>query len=259
MIASRQIPNAYQQWNARWGAPHGRPWKLGRLLGRTRAARRYRGPFIAQENNGTRRFEYPWAHGEIRRRGHGLDIVEVGGGLSGLQFVLASEGDRVVNVDPGQPGLGWAADRAAHRELCRAFGAPVRLIDRTIATAGLADASADVVLCVSVLEHLTDDQLDEVAVQIGRILRPGGALVLTVDLFLDAAPFSGATENRWGRNIDVRRFLERAGLTLTAGTPNRLLGFDEFSAERVLADLGTLLIGDYPCLAQCLVAERRAA
>ena len=58
------------------------------------------GPFAWQSNNSIRKFEYPWAYHTIRRQGSHLRVLEVGGGLSGLQFVLAAEGDEVINLDP---------------------------------------------------------------------------------------------------------------------------------------------------------------
>ena len=256
MIASRQIPTEFERWNARWGAPYGRRRMVDPLLPGNRLRQWFRGPFAFQSNNGTRRFEYPWAYREVRRRGRGLDVIEIGGGLSGLQFVLAREGDRVVNVDPGEPGRQWSASQRRHAALCRRFRAPVRLVNATIGAAGLPDACADVIVCLSVLEHLSDAQLDEVAAELRRLLRPDGIVVLTVDLFLDAAPFCSAERNRWGRNIDVRAFLERAGLELRQGRTDQLLGFDDFRTDAVLRDLGAFMLADYPCLAQCLVAQR---
>src|SRR4051812_7976600 len=105
MLAPHDLPPAYVQWNAAHRAPFGR--SVGRIAARVRlggmsaAAIRFRGPFAWQGNNTTREFEYPWAQEQIAAHGSQLDVVDVGGGLSGLQWVLAREGHRVVNVDPG--------------------------------------------------------------------------------------------------------------------------------------------------------------
>lgn len=256
MIAPLVLPQSFQEWNARWGAPWRRRTFVDSLIAGTRLSAYRRGLFDYQGNNGTRRFEYPWVHQQIRRQGSRLDVVEIGGGLSGLQFVLAREGDRVTNVDPGQPGLGWGLDRATHESLCRRFAAPVRLVTQTIDAAGLQDASADVIVCVSVLEHLSDGHLNAVAEHVKRVLRPDGVMVLTVDLFLDVEPFGSAERNKWGRNVDVRRFLERAGVEVCVGRVDQLLGFEQFQPRAVLDDLAGFLLGDYPCLAQCVVARR---
>ena len=254
MIATRTMPPHFLEWNDMRSAPSGRPLKLTGRLGTNRFAIRYRGPFAWQQNNGTRTFEYPWAYHEIAAHGRHLRVVEIGGGLSGLQFVLAREGHEVVNVDPG---FGWALDRSQHAALCHVFRAPVRLIPTTIDRAGLPNRSADIVLCVSVLEHLTSDHLATFAEYVPRILKPDGLAILTVDLFLDVAPFSPMAANRWGRNVDVNLLLAQSGLTLWKGNRAELLGFPEFEPGAVLSQLGRYVLGTYPCVSQCFVAKPR--
>src|SRR5579862_3367563 len=79
MIAPREMPDAFYDWNRRHRAPFGRRNRLSGLLGI-----RYRGPFAFQANNSTRVYEYPWAYSAINahraaRGGRFLDIVELGG------------------------------------------------------------------------------------------------------------------------------------------------------------------------------------
>src|SRR5579862_1571480 len=79
MIAPRQMPQEFYDWNRRHRAPFGRRNRLSGLLGI-----RYRGPFAFQANNSTRVYEYPWAYSAINahraaRGGRFLDIVELGG------------------------------------------------------------------------------------------------------------------------------------------------------------------------------------
>ena len=180
MIAPRLIPPEYGKWNQRWGSPRGwRPGRLARALGDTYVGIRYRGPFGFQPNSDTRRFEFPWAYHRIREQGDRLTVVEIGGGFSGLQFVLAKEGYRVINVDPGlaASGKGWPISPARHQRIARALRAPVTLLPTTIGRASIAQASVDVVLCVSVLEHLTAEELAEVGQSIGGLLKPNGVVV----------------------------------------------------------------------------------
>jgi SAM-dependent methyltransferase len=255
MIAPRALPPEFEAWNRRWKAPTGgRPsW----LFRRNRIGWLQSGPFALQGNNTTRAFEYPWAYQEIGALGASLDIVEIGGGLSGLQFVLAREGHRVTNVDPGlkAEGRGWELDEAAHRYLSKIFKAPVRLVPTTIDRAQVPDASVDVVLSVSVLEHLAPAELDSLASEIPRILRPSGRAIFTADLFLDVSPFCEREGNAFGRNIDVRAFLAAARLELTKGERAELSGFAEFEPRKILSNLSRYMIGvNYPALAQCLVA-----
>jgi SAM-dependent methyltransferase len=260
VIARQVIPPAYLRWNRRHGAPAGRPGRrLGGRLVRTTAATRWRGPFAWQPNNSTRAFEYPWAYDRTTARGSGLRVLEVGGGLSGLQWVLARAGNRVINVDPGPRanGVGWSLDRAEHGRLSRVFDAPVDLRETTIGAAGVPDRSVDVLLAVSALEHFSPQDADELADHLPRVLARGGVAVLTVDLFLDVEPFTSAAANRYGRNIDVRAFLERAELDLVHGDPGELNGFSAFRADAIQRALSRYLIGDYPALTQCLVAAPR--
>ena len=257
MIARRKLPLEFDAWNARWHAPHGRHGRLSRLIPALR------GPFGFQANNSTRRVEYPWAYGRIAAHraavgGRALDVVEIGGSLAGLQWVLSRDGHRVTNVDPGLDarGTGWEVNAERHRALSKRFGAPVTLVPTTLAAAALPDRSVDVLLSVSTIEHFAPDDLDEFAAHAARVLRPDGIVVLTIDLFLNVAPFCAATSNEYGTNVDVSALLTRAGLTLREGVRAELYGFPEFNTASILERLADYTIGSYPALAQCLVAAR---
>jgi len=265
MIAKRDLPKQFREWNAKWGAPYGRRLgcakrlRKGLLGGRHLPIwieARWRGPFGWQTNNSIRIFEYPWAYHVIRRQGSTLRVLEVGGGLSGLQFVLAAEGHRGVNVEPGQDALGWKYESDLHKRLCRAFSAPVELFSKKIDSLDAPPHSFDVILSVSALEHFSDADLAALAQGIKRLLKPEGIVVMTIDLFLDLKPFSELGGNEWGRNLDVREFLSTAGLRLGDGNQAELLGFPEFNASRIMGCLATYLVGDcYPALSQCVVAR----
>ena len=185
-----------------------------------------------------------------------MRILEVGGGLSGLQFVLAMERNGVINVDPGQDDVGWKYRSELHRGLCRALHAPVQLFRKKIDSLEAPPHSFDVVLSVSALEHFSDTDLAAVADAVKRLLKPDGIVVTTIDLFLDLQPFSGREHNEWGRNLDVRKFLNMAGLKLDDGSPTELLGFSEFRPAQILGNLAIYLVGEYyPTLSQCFVAR----
>ncbi|HEV2149931.1 MAG TPA: class I SAM-dependent methyltransferase [Longimicrobiaceae bacterium] len=260
MLARRHAPDDFVRWNRAHGAPFGAQLRaeglLGRLLPRS-VLTRLRGPFSIQPNNNTRAFEYPWAFHAAEPR-PGLDVLEIGGGLSGFQFVLSRLGCRVVNVDPGMEatGVGWPCDAASMRRLNGLFGTTVELRNTVLEAAGLADESFDLVFSISVLEHLPEHEIANAVREAFRVLRPGGRLVMTVDLFLNIRPFTTEERNRYGTNVDLRWLLDQAPFELEQGTPAELYGFDEFSAERVLARLDELLVGDYPAAAQCLVLRK---
>jgi SAM-dependent methyltransferase len=164
----------------------------------------------------------------------------------------------VTNVDPGlnARGIGWEVSAERHRALSRAFGAAVTLVPTTLASAGIRDHSVDVLLSVSTIEHFAPPDLAEFCDHAARVLRPDGVAILSIDLFLDLAPFCAATQHQYGTNVDVRQLLADAGLVLREGEPAELYGFPEFSTDRVLQQLSGYLVGQsYPALAQCLVAE----
>src|SRR6476620_839450 len=102
------------------------------------------GPFSFQDNNNTRIFEYPWSfYAANIRRGH--RVVEIGGSLSGFQFVLDKYGCQVVNIDPGMEarGHGWPCDQVSIARLNKLFGTSVKLESCTIGQANLEPNTVD--------------------------------------------------------------------------------------------------------------------
>lgn len=259
MLAPFVIPQKYLDWNSKWGAPYGRKGYGWPLRG-TRFDIRRRGPFAWQTNNSTREFEYPWAYDEISSRGPRQTIVDVGASLGGMQFALALMGHTVIAVDPGLKagGLGWDVDLDMHKWIGKRLNAPVRIISESLANADLGKGVADIVLCVSSLEHFSDQDLAATSATLPSILKDDGLVVMTVDCFLDVVPFTRQPTNRWGRNISIPDFLSQASLELKAGHRNELVGHEEFVPERILSNLSNYHVGQfYPCLAQCFTATKR--
>ena len=255
MLASAKLPEAYADWNRRWKAPFGR---RTRGQSRSRTIARWAGPFAHQSNSTTRRFEYPWAYYAVPLS-PGMRVVEVGGALSGFQFVLASQGLETHNVDPfldyGSSAT-YDAPEERHAFLNRTFGTDVRLHRAELPQAALASESVDVVYCISALEHFPAPAVRQTLSEVHRVLRPGGRFVLTLDLFLDCAPFSSQTSNRWGRNVSVAEIVEESRLELVQGDTGLLHGFDDFEVDRVMRRLPDFLVGDYPVLTQLVVLGR---
>ena len=128
-LARRDMPQAYVDWNRRWSAPLGSAWTrhLGRRWWTWPIAASLVGPFAFQLNNDTRRVEYPWAYDALALAPR-LRVLEVGGGLSGFQFVLSRCGCRVTNVDPAdETTADWPLDRRTLGLLNRRFGTAVML------------------------------------------------------------------------------------------------------------------------------------
>lgn len=254
MLARRELPHEYTQWNRTWAAPYGRrspAVALLRPLGRKRI-RQARGPFAFQGNTTTRTYEYPWAYHQLADLSTSR-ILEIGGALSGLQFVLAKRGHEVHNVDPffdygrGTYGIDPAAEHAA---LNQTFGTNVVLHRSTLPEADLVGGFSAVV-CISTLEHLPRDSIQATLGAIKPLLNPGGLVVLTVDLFLNLQPFCSRPTNIWGANVSVAWIDELLGYTMVTGDRAELNGYQEFSTDRILSRLEEFAIGaGYPQLAQ---------
>ena len=144
MLAPARLSLRQHWFNLRWGAPSGRPSR-GLFTGERRLtswAAKTVGYFAFQTNNTTRKFEYPWAFDALQVR-PGLRILEIGGGLAGLQFVLDRAGCEVVNVDPGD-GLfnpSWPPTTATMVRLNKLFGTNVRMLNCFLHEARFPDES----------------------------------------------------------------------------------------------------------------------
>lgn len=276
MLARREAPPEYEKWNSTWGAPWGRhvialpvdgsrrekvveyvdrlPGRLRRPILRSDQLARVRGPFAFQPNTSTRGYEYPWAFHQVRALGPSR-ILEVGGALSGLQFVMAKSGHEVHNVDPffdygsGQYEVDPISEHAA---LNRSFGTDVTLHRATLPEADLT-GEFSAVLCISTIEHLSEQDIASTLSAAKEILAPGGLLVLTVDLFLNLEPFCDRKANQWGSNASIAWIEELVGYEMVFGERSELYGYPEFSAARILSRLEEFAISSqYPQMAQLI-------
>ena len=252
--SGRRYPNALR--DRAWEAASGRRWptvSLLKQLDNRAAVRRVRGPFAFQGNSCTRAYEYPWAYYQLANIGPSR-ILEIGGALSGLQFVLAKHGHEVHNVDPFiDYGVGnYKIDPVAeHAALNRAFGTNVVLHHSTLPETDLAAGDFSAIFCISTLEHLPSEEIEATLSAVRKLLAPGGLVVLTIDLFLDLAPFCSRTTNRWGINVPVAWIEELLGYPIVTGERAELYGYREFSTDQILCRLEEFSINDgYPQMAQ---------
>ncbi len=259
MLAPSRLPWRYRVWNARWGAPFGyrRTVRLSNLLSNQRWRDRIRGPFSHQPNNTTRLYEYPWVAEQVCPR-PGLRVLEIGGGLSGLQFVFSRLGCDVTNVDPGVDTFGrdWDLSPKRFEELNGAYGTNVRLIRDQLENADLDRGSFDAVVSVSVIEHMGSECGRAVLSRAAELLRPGGRIVLTLDLFPDLFPFGLAEKNSYGTNVDVKEIVE--GFKIVVGKREELLGFPEFDAAEIMRKQADFLVGATPAWSQCMTLVKEA-
>lgn len=264
MLARRSQVKQFAEWNQRWGAPFGFEGhaELSRPNSLTESVARRVGIFGAQPNSTTRRVEFPWAFHAVPLR-QDMRAVDVGGGMSGLQFILDISGVEVINVDPfiqyGSSRTKWEDPVAAHATLNRFFGTNVSFRRARLPEAGLPNNSFDAVYCISTLEHLNAHEAEQVMAEAKRILLPGGHLVLTIDLFLNLVPFTARAENEWGRNADIAALVQHSGMAMVSGLECELFGFTDFSPMSVLAELECYEMHQhYPQLAQLMILQKPA-
>lgn len=160
-------------------------------------------------------------------------VVDYGGGDGELCLRLAARrpGALVTCFEP-TPSFCWEAEQKLRGV------AGVSLTDKE---SDIADGWADAVVCAEVFEHLPDAQLDAALVQIERILRPAGVLILGVPVEVGAPALAkglfrflrrpGAPDARWGRIIAAglrRPHGPRFTLQIAEGRPYHPLhlGFD---------------------------------
>jgi len=136
-------------------------------------------------HNWSRVWEYPYVNHHLRCFGEGwksatpAKVVDLGSGVTFFPFTAAKQGFDVIctDVDP-------ICEKDLNRAIPRVEHGPGRVSFRLSKDSHLPfeDCEADVVYCISVLEHIPDFECT--VREMARILKPEGHLLLTVDLDL---------------------------------------------------------------------------
>lgn len=103
----------------------------------------------------------------------GRDAVDAGAGAGSMALRLAAAGCHVTAVDDSPAFV----DRLG-RLLATAPNGPHRALRGDMTRLPVPDASAHLVVCAEVLEHIDDDAA--ATAELARVLRPAGLLVVTV-------------------------------------------------------------------------------
>jgi SAM-dependent methyltransferase len=123
----------------------------------------------------------------------GMRVLDLGCGKGRFSRALAQRGASVVGLDLSAAMLGQATGinrvRASARRL--PFG----------------PASFDGVVAVEVFEHLAPRSLDHVCREVGRVLRPGGTLVV-----VDKNAWSWNAQRPWMPSVAMKWIDERRGM-----------------------------------------------
>ena len=126
---------------------------------------------LYESRNPTRRWLHrtrkDWVEERIRKVGHGGAALEVGPGSGVYLPVLQEAFSSVVATDI----------QAAHLQDLKPRFPNVRLVEDDITSTRMEPESFDFILCSEVIEHIRDSE--KAIGQMTRLLRPGGALLLT--------------------------------------------------------------------------------
>lgn len=148
----------------------------------------------------SRRFEWPWVTTRADLKRHDA-VLEAGGGDTELQFLIARRSGHVVTFDHDQVPLDSSELQA------RRLGISNVLCRRgDLASIYYPDGHFDKVFCVSVVEHIPE--AEKCVDELWRVLKPGGRLLLTIDVI---------EKPRSSYLFDVaraQRLLDRWGLTV---------------------------------------------
>lgn len=121
----------------------------------------------------SKRWEYPWA---LERAGLPAPstLLDVGSGQSILPLYLHQQGHAVTACD-------WVVEPAV-----RPFIQPgLQYMRGDMCALGLQAERFDAVFCISAIEHLAPHHIARALGELHRVLRPGGALMLTTDYYED--------------------------------------------------------------------------
>ncbi len=126
----------------------------------------------------SRQWEYPYAWSNLHGRPPAR-VLDAGSGITFFPFLLGAAGHEVHCCDDADD-LGLAERYAV---AVAATGCPVLFRKASLTDLPYPSGFFDVVTCLSVLEHVGATFRDIVR-SLARVVRPGGRLVLTVDVSL---------------------------------------------------------------------------
>lgn len=140
----------------------------------------------------TRQWEYPWAILNANLQA-GMRVLDVGSGGSPFPLYLGMGGVECYAADPsldqGKPKRNWRRHITFFLGIATGWclprskrSLPVRYFPDSIQELSFPDGFFDRVFCLSVIEHIPQSEWSLCMEQLARVVRPGGRLVLTLDM-----------------------------------------------------------------------------
>lgn len=132
----------------------------------------------------SRVWEYPYVATQIEKymaaRDDQMSVLDGGSGVTFFPYYLCQRYSirSMLCVDNDKSFI------PLHCRLAESAPTPVQFVLSDLAYMDLPDKSVDIIYCISVLEHLPDWK--SVITEFSRVLRPGGILILTIDISLDS-------------------------------------------------------------------------
>jgi SAM-dependent methyltransferase len=164
----------------------------------------------------SRRWEYPFAADRLLRfaeqnPARPMKVMDAGSGVTYFPYFICSQVPDAsfvcVDYDTTYAPMFDAINRTEKTDR-------VRFVQATLQKLPLSDRELDAVVCISVLEHT--DQYETIIDEFLRVLRPGGAFVLTFDLSLDGKFTLPRPEAEKLLGVIQRKFLSDSGTDLVA-------------------------------------------
>jgi SAM-dependent methyltransferase len=136
---------------------------------------------------GTRAWEYPWTLDVLARQKPRQSVLDVGCGSSEFLFQYVERGFEVIGLDHIRSAAHPQSE--LRPEFVAEWSHTVRFVDGGAEAIPLDSGSVDVVVCLSVMEHIVRREEPgyhrKILAEMKRVLRKGGFLIGTYDTFIN--------------------------------------------------------------------------
>ncbi len=169
--------------------------------------------------------------------GPGMRVIDCGSGRGMFQIYLALLGCETYSVDVRRQdaklkrklyalyekfGLNGPEPEQAIRNLGRRYGVTLHHRCEPIQELSFPDNWFDRVYCISVLEHLPVGEDKDAVIQMARVTKPGGYLILTVDFAPRALDRIAYDESQF------RKICEATDFAIVGETDFSISGWEEY-------------------------------